>query len=697
MIFLVVSADAGEQQCIDVSGKWTVTDIIDLSGCGGTQSIKNYIMEIIQKDCKVSIKGEPQKGEVIGAVIHWSKITIPGEQVGSNLILEDAVSPVSGNKTNMHRRWTWTDGTNSCPGTAEGTAIKQSSKDIKSALTVPDKTHRDQINKDEMFADTYNGNSPLQNDYFMPFKGAGPALHKFSGKLSISSTKMSHKILWAGEKVGTFPAFKAKFFSYNDHLVPLERNMLLKGEDSTWNIILAPGRIWTEPDDKVYSRASFPFTLVPSGHNFSQTHNGIATFLFNDKQVSALRFQIVQEAAPEEKFDAWGQAEMKYLPSKLQDQIVLTQQYAKELKDQTPIREWSELEQTYDPEMLEKIDETKNQKNITLSGLIIDDVVYARPCQTRWGDYPYCGQMRHGVYSISKSLGAMLSMLRLAQKYGDEVFDLKIKDYIDIESNHDGWSNVTFGNILNMAAGIGNVEPRKVSRYVEEDSSALGRRFFKALTTKEKLKLIGAFGNYPWEPGEVFRYRTSDTFVLAVAMDRYIKSKEGPKADLWSLLTHEVFQPIGIAHMPVLRSKELKGERGIPLLGGGMLPNLDEVAKLVKLLRNGGKHQGEQLLSAKKLYEAFGKAKASGLPTGWQLTHGETYYNMSLWLHPYRSKNGCLLTIPAMSGHGGNYLILMPNGITAFRFADGREGSLGTYDSSGLRKVADYIRPFCEK
>ena len=76
---------------------------------------------------------------------------------------------------------------------------------------------------------------------------------------------------------------------------------------------------------------------------------------------------------------------------------------------------------------------------------IIDDVVYARACRTRYGDYPYCAQMRHGVYSASKSLGAMLAMLRLAQKYGDEIFDLKIKDYVDIASNHDGWNNVTFG------------------------------------------------------------------------------------------------------------------------------------------------------------------------------------------------------------------------------------------------------------
>ena len=125
---------------------------------------------------------------------------------------------------------------------------------------------------------------------------------------------------------------------------------------------------------------------------------------------------------------------MKYLPAPLADRIALTQQFVNELAHQTPIRSWAELEQTYDPNALDIIDNTSNRENIALSGLIIDDVVYARACRTRYGDYPYCAQMRHGLYSASKSLGAMLGMLRLAQKYGDEVFDLKIKDYVDIAS-----------------------------------------------------------------------------------------------------------------------------------------------------------------------------------------------------------------------------------------------------------------------
>jgi hypothetical protein len=100
-------------------------------------------------------------------------------------------------------------------------------------------------------------------------------------------------------------------------------------------------------------------------------------------------------------------------------------------------------------------------------------------------------------------------------------------------------------------------------------------------------------------------------------------------------------------------------------------------------------------LSAGKLEEAFGKDRPPGLPSGWSIDGGETYYHMSLWLHPFAAQKGRLARLPAMSGAGGTYVIIMPNGITAFRFADGRYNDPGTRDSSGLRKVADYIRPFC--
>jgi CubicO group peptidase (beta-lactamase class C family) len=698
MTFLNTEIQAEQKDCIDVSGTWDATDEIDASNCGGAIRTARSTYELVQNGCIVTVKKKGEKdvqAEVRGNKIYWPKRKIPGRQVGSTVILEEGVSQVSGNKATGKRQWTWTKGLNSCSGTSSWIDIKQQSRRTKMPSTLPSQAHRDKIIAGDLWGDEYKGDGPVHNDYFMPFGDAQQALHEFSGTLTIESAQMFYDRIWATKVLSSFPELKLHFFTYQNHLVPIERNMLLKDKKSNWYIVLAAGRIWSEPGDKGYSRASFPFTLVH--YKMSQTHNGLATFLFNDKHVSGLRFQIVQEADPGEKFDAWGQADMRYMPLPLQERIALTKQFVTELAQQPPIHSWTELEQTYDPKILDTIDGIHNRENITLSGLIIDDVVYARPCRTRYGDYPYCGQMRHGVYSISKSFGAMLSMLRLARKYGDGVFDLRIKDYVDIDCNHQGWDRVTFGDALNMATGIGDIEPSRVSSYVSEDSSAIMRKFIAATTTREKLKLIASIGNYPWDPGEVFRYRTIDTFILAMAMDQFIKRKEGAGAHLWDLITREVLQPIGITHLPVLHTIEADGAPGIPKLEGGMLPNLDDLAKLVKLLRNGGRYKGVQILSATKLEEALGKQRPPGLPTGWLFDDGEVNYHMSLWQHPYKARNGCFLRIPAMSGHGGNYVIFMPNNITAFRFADGPVNNPATYDSTDLRKVADYIRPLCNK
>ena len=94
-------------------------------------------------------------------------------------------------------------------------------------------------------------------------------------------------------------------------------------------------------------------------------------------------------------------------------------------------------------------------------------VIYLRPCETRYGDFPYCEEMRHDVFSITKSLGALVSMLHLAEKYGDDVFDLKIKKYLPVTADHDGWDDVTFADALNMATGIGEASPdREGAEYV---------------------------------------------------------------------------------------------------------------------------------------------------------------------------------------------------------------------------------------
>src|SRR6185295_12667437 len=115
----------------------------------------------------------------------------------------------------------------------------------------------------------------------------------------------------------------------------------------------------------------------------------------------------------------------------------LREQFVAEIRQQTPIRTWSELPRSgkATTALLDRFDGDALPEDISANGLIVDGVVYLRGCNTRYGPYPYCRDMRHGVFSVTKSLGAAVALLRLAQKYGDEVFDLKIKDYVPVTAS----------------------------------------------------------------------------------------------------------------------------------------------------------------------------------------------------------------------------------------------------------------------
>ena len=135
-------------------------------------------------------------------------------------------------------------------------------------------------------------------------------------------------------------------------------------------------------------------------------------------------------------------------------------------------------------------------------------------------------------FSVTKTMGAAVSLLRLAKIYGPEVLDLKIADFLKVSADHDGWDDVTFAHALNMAVGVGEKsaerDPPKI--LAGEDSE----RFFEwinAPSREEKLRLAFAFPDYPWGPGEVARYDTTHTFVLAAAMAIARRLRRGQSPD----------------------------------------------------------------------------------------------------------------------------------------------------------------------
>jgi CubicO group peptidase (beta-lactamase class C family) len=540
---------------------------------------------------------------------------------------------------------------------------------------------------------------PVANNYFMPRGGAKVARHRFSGAISIPEHSMRTEpeaIQPAdirGKKTQLFPGVTLRFVSHGEYLVPLERGVIEPpGSDSYWHFHAGPGRVWSEEDDKGMSRASFPFFLTNLFEN--ETYNGIATFLYDDDSVSQLRYQIVQQLSPfmvKTKFIAWGQQAIAYEPVDIAADTLIAN-FEKELADRLVWRDWSKLENKHGAGLFSDFDSGIDPRLVVAGGLVIDGEVYVHSMATPYGDYPYPREMRHGVWSVTKTLTGLVTLMRLAEKYGDEILDYKIKDLVKVTADHDGWEDVTLRHAMSMATGIGpgttNINPNNFSdgNYDVDYDDYVDWMF--APTAQEKLDRLFTIPNYPWGPGEVARYRDRDIFVGAAAMANLYRSKEGEDADLWQMMLDEVYGPIGIHHLPKSRTWEVD-RPGVPLLAWGVYVTIDDVAKITGLIQNGGSHKGVQLLSKGVLAEALYKTDVRGLPTGATNKYGINTYHLTVWHHNYSTSSGQTYTIPGMSGYGGNLVRIMPNGMIGFRMGNG-----GSMPVEQMIVIADKMRPF---
>ena len=544
------------------------------------------------------------------------------------------------------------------------------------------------------------GETPVQNAGFMPVGEHGPARHRFEGTLSIPEFELRAAVAATAHKAPNllpgqtlFPGVDLQFFVHGDNLVPVRRDVVRPRGGASWSqIIVAPGRVWSEPSDNGFSRAFFPFILVNDYSNDS--HNGVATFIFDGTKVSSLRLQITQEAAPWAMYDMWGQTPMTYRSHAVAERTVLADKFAEELAREVPMRAWSELDAIAEADSVSAIiHQQGSSEGVSAAGLIVDGVIYAHPCRARYGDYPYCRHMRHGVYSVTKSMGAALTLLRLAEKYGPEVFNLKIVDYIDISArhvSHDGWRDVTFAHVLSMAAGIGyRSRVREPLKFEANEDNPTLLKWLQVLSAEEKLSMALSVGDdHPWGPGEVARYDTMHSFILSAAMSAFLKSREGREADLWEMMQREVLEPIGAYHVPIMRTVEGDGGRGLPIMGFGLYLRIDDVAKIAQLLHDGGKYGGRQLLHPGRLSEALYQTEKRGLPTGG--TGQDHEYQLSFWMQPFDDNHGCKTWLPKMMGYGGHIVMILPNRTTAFRFADNHQ-----YQAGDLALAAHDVRPLC--
>ena len=549
-----------------------------------------------------------------------------------------------------------------------------------SCTSTVDQSAREQLTLDQLVSAADSLDSPVMNHNFIAIEGVA-SRHAFSGTITIPEHAMLtapeeiEPAIIRGNKTQLFPGVSLQFVSHGEYLVPVVRGIIEPTDsESYWHISVGPGRVWSEASDNDMSRASFPFFLTNLFEN--ETYNGVATFLYDQDSVSQLRYQIVQQLSPfmvETKFIAWHQQPITYEPEKIAASQLLAD-FDQEISDRLAWREWSTLDDTYGADVLSDFDSGIDPDLVVTSGLVIDDTVYVHSMATPYGDYPYPHEMRHGVWSVTKTLAGMVTLMRMAEKYGDEVLDYKIKDYVDVTADHDGWENVTFRHAMSMATGIGpgttNTDPNVFSDGNYDVDTEKYIDWMYAPTTQEKLDLLFEVPDYPWGPGEVARYRDRDIFVGAVAMANLYRSKEGDDADLWQMMLDEVYEPIGVHHLPQSRTWETD-RPAVPLLAWGVYITIDDTAKIARLIENRGKHDGVQILSKAGLAEALYDTDVRGLPNGGSNRFGTNTYHLTVWHENFTTDAGKTYTIPTMNGYGGNFVKLMPNGMIGFRMGNG--------------------------
>ena len=564
--------------------------------------------------------------------------------------------------------------------------------------------NRNELTRQKLFTSQASTEKPISNRYFMPFGAHNNTLHKFSGAIlipehsMISDPKEILPIDIQGKKTQLFPRVSLEFISNQGNLIPIERDIIIPEDtDSYWQIQVSPGRVWSEVADGDMSRASFPFILTSIIEN--ESYNGIATFLYDEESISSLRYQIVSQLSPfviQTHFVATGQTEVTYQHKRF-DNINVTQDFERELGSKLPWRDWTELQEKYGKRVFENFDSGIDPTMTLTSGLVIDGEIYVRSMNTFFGPYPYPHEMRHGVWSVTKTMAGMLTLMRMAQKYGYEILDYKIVDYLNINADHDGWKDVTFRNVFSMATGIGtgshNVNPNYIgvgdaSRPANNAGFDDYMAWYFAPSLEDKLNEIYKISSYPWGPGEHARYRDRDIFIGAAALEALFREKEGDDADLWQMMVEEVYRPIGIHHISMTHTRE-SNERGTPILAWGIYVSIDDIAKISMLIQNGGKHNGMQLLSKEGISEALYETEIRGLPTGESNVHGDKTYHLTFWHENFVTESGVLHQTPRMSGYGGNIVQLMPNGMIGFRIGNGGDVTL-----EQMTIIADQIKAF---
>lgn len=524
---------------------------------------------------------------------------------------------------------------------------------------------------------------------------AAPAIDTFEGTLTLTPTAAGYFSVYydelnqtnGGRSISAFdtlPPFSFQFVQNGSYLIPAVQGLSITGS-SSWNLIVGPGRVWSETTDAGYTRASFPIALVQRNQNC--VHNGSVTFLFNKNaspKVSHAAYQFTAEGCPTFMFDMAGQVTATYTPATVANDTALENAAAAEVANRLPTKPFSALATDFPSSGINTstfLAQYVYPNSVTTFGVVINGINYNSGCATRHtasglGNYPFCSDMRMPSYSTAKSAFASLSLMHLGELYGSSVYGSTISSWVPQYTDGGTWTNVTFGNTNDMATGN-----YISSAYESDENGASTTTFIDAESYSSKI--ADAFTPFPHKvtPGTVWVYQSVANFILTQGMNAYLKSQQGSSADLFAMASTSIYQPLLTSQGFQTTVRTDNSATGAPSGYYGLFFNIDDVAKIGQFVDAGtGIINGVPVLDSTRLQEALFRTANAGLAV--PDTGNPQFKNTWVYLHNFWGKKvtaaefpsiSCAFTIPFMSGYGGNTIMPLPNGATYYVFSDAYE------------------------
>lgn len=529
---------------------------------------------------------------------------------------------------------------------------------------------------------------------------AAPASDTFEGTLTLTPIAAGYFSVYydllnqtnGGRNItpfNTLPAFSFQFVQNGSYLIPSVQGLVITGSAS-WNYIIGPGRVWSETTDNGYTRAAFPLTLVQRNQNC--VHNGSLTFLFNKNaspNISHVAYQFTGEGCPTFMFDMAGQVAAQYTPATVANDTALENAEATEVTNRMPVKPFSALATDFPSSGINTsafLAQYIYPNSVTTYGVVINGINYSSGCATRHtaaglGAYPFCSEMRMPSYSTAKSAFTSLAMMRLGQLYGSGVYSSVISSWVPQYVDGGTWTNVTFANTNDMATG------NYISANYESDENGTKTTTFLDAETYAT-KISDAFTPFPHKvaPGTVWVYQSVANFILTQGLNAYLKSEQGSSADLFNMMSSSVYQPLLTSQGFQSTVRTDNSATGAPNGYYGLFFNIDDVAKIGQFIAAGtGTINGTQVVDPTRLQEALFRTSNTGLAV--PDTGNPKYKNTWVYLHNFWGKKltsaefpsiSCSITLPFMSGYGGNTIMPLPNGATYYVFSDAYEFPIDT-------------------